>query len=281
MMRHQAPPPRHVCVVVCGVVLLLWLLVWTTFPQVSLPPDPPSTGPPNRRTAQNFALFFPLPLPFSLFISLTVCLLVEFWWFLKRRGARLGSRVVVCETPPVLGPGLHTHILSAPALQTTKIPREGPTREGEKNENCGGKGKKARNFGPPTLRGPTLRGPLLPLCGPKIQRAKMGGGRRKKSAHPSAPHQGHLSGPIASGSHFFWVWPHPSFGAPPFRASIFPGLVSPLGPTMTHTRSKNRLAKWIGPNWSNQDGQNGIGQSRSLPSPGVSPGWGGGEGLRA
>ena len=40
---------------------------------------------------------------------------------------------------------------------TTKIPRKDPKRE--KIENCGGKGKKkARNFGPPTLRGSTLRG---------------------------------------------------------------------------------------------------------------------------
>ena len=38
----------------------------------TLPPDPPSAGPSLRRTAQNFVLF----------LSLTVCLLVEFWWFL-------------------------------------------------------------------------------------------------------------------------------------------------------------------------------------------------------
>ena len=68
----------------------------------------------------------------------------------------------------------------------------------------------------------------------------------------------------------------PPFGAPPFGARIFLG----LGSTMTHQIQKwigqiwpgqNRGdQKWIGPNrigpnWSNQDGQNGIGQSRSLP----------------
>ena len=51
------------------------------------------------------------------------------------------------------------------ASNTTKIPRKGPTREGEKNKNCGGRRKKKRKIlGPhrsgPTLRGPTPSGPL-------------------------------------------------------------------------------------------------------------------------
>ena len=33
--------------------------------------------------AQHFALFFPLPLPFPLFFSVSGGLLVEFWWCLK------------------------------------------------------------------------------------------------------------------------------------------------------------------------------------------------------
>ena len=37
-----------------------------------------------------------------------------------------------------------------------------PPRQGRKNENCGGRGKKkARNFGPSTLLGPTLRDSTL------------------------------------------------------------------------------------------------------------------------
>ena len=43
----------------------------------SPPPDPP---PPDRQKFRAF--FFPLPPPISFFFSLTVCLLVEFWWFL-------------------------------------------------------------------------------------------------------------------------------------------------------------------------------------------------------
>ena len=42
----------------------------------------PSTGPPPP-DLQNFRAFFPSPATnFALFLSLTVCLLVEFWWFL-------------------------------------------------------------------------------------------------------------------------------------------------------------------------------------------------------
>ena len=49
---------------------------------------------------------------------------------------------------------------------------------------------------------------------------------------------------------------------------VLPSPSGPTGwvPTMTHTRSKNGLAKiGSGQNWPNQDGQNGICQSRSLP----------------
>ena len=68
---------------------------------------------------------------------------------------------------------------------------KGPPREGEKNDNCGGRvKKKARKCGPPTLRGPTLRGSTLrgstlqgptlqgpTLCCPKIQHPKIGRSR--------------------------------------------------------------------------------------------------------
>ena len=94
------------------------------------------------------------------------------------------------------------------------------------------------------------------------KKSKTGGGRRKESAKFWAPHP--------SGPNFFWVWA-PHFGA------------------MTHTRSRNGLAKnglaknwpklagpkprWPKMDWlklvlakiGQKDGQNGIGQSRSLP----------------
>ena len=74
------------------------------------PPDPPSAGPPLRqtapppdrplrRTAQNFALFFPSPTPIFIFFSLQVSsrvffplsggLLVEFWWCFGRSGPQM------------------------------------------------------------------------------------------------------------------------------------------------------------------------------------------------
>ena len=54
--------------VCCGYCWLL--LVWTS-------PGPPEAGPPN------ILRFFPLPHPFSLFLGLSGCLLVEFWWFFE------------------------------------------------------------------------------------------------------------------------------------------------------------------------------------------------------
>ena len=118
-----------------------------------------------------------------------------------------------CEAPAASGPpGLHTTTQElqtctfegSGASNTTKIPRKGPTREGEKNKNCGGRGKKKREIlGPPTVRGPTLGAP--PLRGPTLA-----------GAHPSGP--------------------HPS-GGPPFGAPLFLGLApNPLGP---HHDAKN------------------------------------------
>ena len=70
--------------------------------------------------------FFPLfRLPFSLFLSLSGGLLVEFWWcFLKRRVTQMymfGVLELSCEEPA--GP-------------------KSPGLEGVKNENCGKRGKK-------------------------------------------------------------------------------------------------------------------------------------------
>ena len=78
-----------------------------------------------------------------------------------------------CETPaapPDRAAGARTRQpenskrahLSAPALQTPPKFHERTPRERKKKENCGGRReKKARNFGPPTLRGSTLRGSTL------------------------------------------------------------------------------------------------------------------------
>ena len=82
--------------------------------------------------------------------------------------------------------GLHprtpnVHISGSGASNTTKInSTKGPPREGRKNENCDGRGKKTRNLGPPT-RGPAGRRPFwAPPFG-------------DTSGHPHFPSFGHPS----------------------------------------------------------------------------------------
>ena len=82
------------------------------------------------------------------------------------------SRVVVCEPrrPGLVGPLGFTRQpenskrehLRVPAFKnTTKIQRKDPKREKEERKLWREEGKKARNFGPPTLRGSTLRSSTL------------------------------------------------------------------------------------------------------------------------
>ena len=109
----------------CGVV---WV-VRTALPRTALPRDrpfagPPSAGPPSVGPPK-ISRFFPFPATiFVLFLSL----------------------------------GYTT----ARELQTSpKFHEKTPREREKKNENGDGRGKKARNFGPPTLRGRTHRGPTL------------------------------------------------------------------------------------------------------------------------
>ena len=168
------------------------------------PPPDPLCRTPFRRTAQNFALFFPSLATVFILFSLS------YWSFSLNFGgchttdqgpckwARLSALGLSCETP---------------AAAATKVPRKRPTREGKHNKKLWWeREKKARNFGLSTRSGPPpLRGPHLFWAHPPL-------GAR----HPSGPHN--------------------------------------FGPTMTHTRSQNRLTKiglakivigqnWIGPNW--------------------------------
>ena len=81
------------------------------------------------------------------------------------------SRAVVCEPrrPGLVGPpGFHTttrepkraHLRVPVFKNTTKIQRKRPTREGEKNQNCGGRGKKKSEIlGGPAEEGPAEGGP--------------------------------------------------------------------------------------------------------------------------
>ena len=61
----------------------------------------PKVGP-RRVGGPNFALFCPSPAPFSLFLSFSGGLLVEFWWCLNRRGGQMCTSGVLglsCEAP--------------------------------------------------------------------------------------------------------------------------------------------------------------------------------------
>ena len=128
------------------------------------PPDnpPPDNPPPDRPKFRSF--FSLLPPPFwSFCVSLGV-LSLNFGGVFEGRS---------CETPaapPDRAAGARTRQpenskrahFRAPALQTPPKFHAKTPRERKKKENCGGKrGKKTRNFGPPTLRGSTLRAPLF------------------------------------------------------------------------------------------------------------------------
>ena len=104
--------------------------------------DFPSSGPPLRRTPQNFALFLPSPaLHFRAFVSL---------W------------------RPLGPPGLHTttqelqtHTFKSRRFQHYQNSTRKPPRERRKNEISGGKEKKKGKIsGPPPFRAPTPSGPL-------------------------------------------------------------------------------------------------------------------------
>ena len=53
---------------------------------------------------------------------------------------------------------LQTCTFERPGASNTKIPREDPQRGKKRTNFAAGQGKKARNFGPSTLRGPTFSG---------------------------------------------------------------------------------------------------------------------------
>ena len=72
-----------------------------------------------------------------------------------------------CETSHTTTRELQTRTCERPgASNTTKIPREDPQRGKKRTNFAAGEGKKARNFGPPTLRAPNLRPPLFLGLGP-------------------------------------------------------------------------------------------------------------------
>ena len=102
------------------------------------PPDLPSAGPPKISR-----FFFPLPLPCSLFFSLSEGLLVEFWWCFWRPG---NLNVHVWALEPENSKRAHSRVaaLQTPPNFHEKTPSE-REREKERKLECG-EGKKSAKF---------------------------------------------------------------------------------------------------------------------------------------
>ena len=97
----------------------VWVLVWTALPGTILPLDRPSQDRPSQdRPSQDrpkFRSSFSLSPPQNWFFSsLSGCLLVEFWWCLKRRGGQMCTLGLSgCRVKP--------RRLRGPTLQGTKL----------------------------------------------------------------------------------------------------------------------------------------------------------------
>ena len=105
------------CLLLClWFVLVVWLLVWTTLRRT-----------PLRRTAQNFALFFPLPSPCRSFLCLSGCLLVDFWWRFRRRAFHFRSEQIAVQRRrgPALA-GLAQVVQGSPNQQKPQQPQTQP-----------------------------------------------------------------------------------------------------------------------------------------------------------
>ena len=143
-------------------------LVWTALPGTvlpgtALPLDRPSPGPPKISL-----FFYPLPPQNSFFSSLSGVFSWNFGGVFEGRDPQMctfglsGCRVKPRRPHQTGPPGLHTttrelqtRTFERPgASNTTKIPREDPQRGKKRTNFVAGDGKKARNFGPPTLRAP-------------------------------------------------------------------------------------------------------------------------------
>ena len=120
---------------------------------------------PRRVGGPKFSrFFFRFPPPILLFLSLTVCLPVVFWWCLKRRGRQMctfGVLGLLCEVPAApKPPGFHTtqspnvHIWGSRSSKTPPKFNEKTPRETEKERNGGGRGgKKSEMLGGPAEGG--------------------------------------------------------------------------------------------------------------------------------
>ena len=103
---------------------------------------PERCGIGEERGAKFCVFFSPLPLPVSLFLSLFVCFLVEFWWCLKRRGPQtctFGVLGLSCETStqprtPATGQRLFA---SAPRLSSFDVDADLSAVSARNEPSCG------------------------------------------------------------------------------------------------------------------------------------------------
>ena len=113
-----------------------------------------------------FRFFFPLPLPFSFYFSLSsgVFSLNFGGVLLKRRDPQMCAFGVLGLSRETGGPKPRcVHIRGSRRFKHHQNSTRRPQRKREKEQKWGREREnKARNFGPPTLRGPTFRGPTLP-----------------------------------------------------------------------------------------------------------------------
>ena len=146
------------------------------------PPRPPSTGPPFLRT--------PPPPDRTKFRTFSL-IRHNFQFFLPLLGVLSLNFAGVLEAGTL--PGLHT---------TAREPKRAHFRPRRfktppKFHERAGEGKKARNFGPPTLLSPTLRGPTLrgphpvgppPFGASTLRGLPPFGAPTLRGPHPSGPH---------------------------------------------------------------------------------------------
>ena len=154
-----------------------------------------------HRTAQNFALFLPFPATVSLFLCLSGCLLVEFWWCLeapgrdpqmcmfglsgcgvKPRAASWNVETVQYSRESYMGAchasflellrtaycrgftrqNSNVHILGQWSFKHHQNSTRRPPREGRMNEMGAGDGKKKREILGPHPSGPHPSGQVWP-----------------------------------------------------------------------------------------------------------------------
>ena len=106
------------------------------------------------------AFFFPSPAPiFALFflsLSLSGCLLVEFWWSLKRRGPEMCTEFHTTAQAPKRG-----HLRAPVFKNNTKTQREDPQEKEERWKLW----REREILGGPTEGGPTGKGGLRVVSG--------------------------------------------------------------------------------------------------------------------